>query len=154
MHEAHGRGSGDLGKAEEPVGPAPVHVPADEGDDLTYHPAGAEAQHQAQHKAVKDLDPLGPVDASGAVLDGDGRSRKTGDEAVALAGGDPENGRPHAVYDNGEQGRAEGDQRVLGAVSEVHHIADGGGHGAVDLGHDEHAQEIKKGAHDDGVSGA
>ena len=29
---------------------------------------------EAIHKAVKDLDPLGPVDAAGAVLDGDGRS--------------------------------------------------------------------------------
>mgnify|MGYP000717312669 CR=1 FL=1 len=83
-------------------------------------------------------------------LQGGGRPGDAGYQCVALAGGDPENGRPHAVYDNGEQGRAEGDQRVLGAVSEVHHIADGGGHGGVELRHDEDAEEVEDGRHDDG----
>ena len=38
----------------------------------------------------------------------------------------------------------------MGVAAEVHHIADGGGYRAVDVGHDEHTQEVEHRAGQDG----
>lgn len=44
---------------------------------------------------------------------------------------------------------AQGDQRLMGISTEIHHIADGRGHRAVDVGHDQYAQKVKQGAEPD-----
>ena len=153
VHEAHGGGAEDLARLEEAVGLMPVHPGADNRNQLADHPPGQEAQGQAQKQAVDDLDPLVRVDPVQAAVDGDGRAGEAGNQTVALTGGDAEVGGPHAVHHDGEQSRAQGDLRLVGIASKVHHVADGGGHRAVDVGHDEHAQEVEDGAGNNGLPG-
>ena len=150
MHEAHGGGAEDLRVAEKAVGPPPVQPGAYDGEQLADQPAGPEAQQQAHHKAVQDLDPLGPVDAGQAVVDGNGRAGQPGDQAVAFGCGDAEVGRPHAVHHDGEQRRTQRDEGFLGVAAEIHHVGDGGGDRRIDVGHDQHAEEVEPGAEQDG----
>ena len=150
VHKAHGRRAEDLRVAEEAVCLAAVQPGAHPSQQLADEPAGAEAQQQAHDKTVEDLDPLGPVDATQTVVDGDGRAGQAGDQAVALAGGDAEPGSRDAVYHDGKQRRAQRDEGFVGVAAEVHHVGDGGSDGGVDAGHDQHTEKVEPGAEQDG----
>ncbi len=153
VHEAHGGGAHDLGPPEEPVRPAPLHVLTKDRDGPADDPAGDKSESQAQHKAVDDLDPLRPVDAAHAALDGDGGAGYARNETVALTGRNAEDRSGHTVHHDGDEGRAQGHQSLLGIAAEVHHVAYGGCHGAVDLGHDKHTQKIEGRTHHDSRAG-
>ena len=128
---------------EEAVGLAAVHVGADNGQQLADDPAAQEAEQQAHEQAVDDLDPFIHVNSADSILNSDGGAGQAGDQAVALAGGNPEIRGAHAIYHNGKKRRAERNQCLLRIAAEINHVADGGGHGAVDVCHDQHAEKIK-----------
>ena len=79
----------------------------------------------------------------------DGSSRQACDQAVALTRRDTEYRGSHTVHNNGKQCGAQSDQRFIRLAAEIHHVADGGRHRAVDLRHHEHAEKIKHRTHHD-----
>src|SRR5699024_12249069 len=60
---------------------------------------------------------------------------------------------PYTTLFRSDEGRAQGHQSLLGIAAEVHHVAYGGCHGAVDLGHDKHTQKIEGRTHHDSRAG-
>ena len=113
VHEAHRRRAGYLRPFEEGLRLPPVGLVEDQRHELAEHPAAAEAQREAEHQAVEHLGPLGEVDAAEAVVYGDGRAGEAGDEAVALARGYAQEARARGVHDDGEERRAQRDERLL-----------------------------------------
>ena len=149
MHEAHGGSAENLRILEGFIRSPAIHVRADDGEQLTDAPAKREAQSEAQEEAVDDLDPLLAVHAVEAALDGERGTGEAGDEAMALARGDAEDRCSHAVDNDREQRSAQRDERHVRVRAEVDHVGNGGGNRRVDHRHEQHAEEIEHGAHDD-----
>ena len=92
------------------------------------------------------------VDAAGTA-EGDGSAGKAGDEAVALRGRDAKTRCRGAVDDDGEERCAQAG-KCHGTVSaKVDDMRDGVGDAGIKVRHDEHAQEVERGAHEDGGAG-
>ena len=122
VHEAHGGGTEDLRTLEGLIRSPAIHVRANYGEQLADAPTEREAQSKAQEEAVDDLDPLLAVHAVKTALNGERGTGETGDEAMALARGDAEDRRPHAVDNDREQRGAQRDERHVRVRSEVNHV--------------------------------
>lgn len=92
------------------------------------------------------------IDAAGAA-EGDGSAGQAGDEAVALRGGDAKTRCRGAVDDDGEQGRAEARERHGAVSAKVDDMGDGVGNAGIKVRHDEHAQKVERGTHENGGAG-
>jgi len=92
------------------------------------------------------------VDAARAA-EGDSGTGQAGDKAVALRGGDAETRCCGAVDDDGEQGRAQAGERHGAVSAKVNDMRDGIGDARVKVRHDEHAEEVECGAHENGGAG-
>ena len=147
MHETHSGCTKNLSAAEKAVCFSAVHGPANHRYNLAYNPTEYKAKDKAQNKTVNHLCPFCHIDASCTVLDGNRSAGKSRNQAVALTGGNPKIRRAHAIHHNREQRRTQGNQRFMGIAAEIHHIADSRSHRTVDLGHNQHPQKIKGGAH-------
>src|SRR5699024_684688 len=118
-------------------------APENKRHQLAEQPAAAEAQCEAEHQAVENLRPLVEVYAAEAVVDGYSRASESGDKAVALTCGYPQEAGARRVHDDREQRRAQRYQRLLRIAAEVDHVAYRERDGAVDVRHYKDAQEIE-----------
>src|SRR5699024_4186556 len=124
VHKTHRCSSRDLRPCEETVRLSPVHLPAEDRDELTDDPSGDKSEQKAQHQAVDDFHPFAPVDAADSVLDRDRRSGQAGDQAVAFTRGNSEHRCRNTVDNDRDKSRAQCDQRTVSAVSEIYHVTD------------------------------
>ena len=83
-------------------------------------------------------------------MQGDSTARKTRDERVALTGGDAEHKRQRCPGDDGKHGGREGDDGLVGVLTEVYHVGDGLGDLGAEQRHNVDTEEVEYGGHDDG----
>ncbi len=149
MHKAHRGGTEDLCAVEEAVRTASVGISEDKRYDLTDRKARDKTEEKAQDQSEKDFFPFFHVDTADAVLDGDGGTCKTCDQAVALTGRNTEIGCADAIDHDGKERGTKRDHGAFGIAAEVDHVADGACDRGVDPRHDENTEKIKKCAHED-----
>ena len=124
MHERHAGCAEDLRPGKKGIGLSAVGGAKQQRDELADDPAHAKAENDGNHKAVNDLDPFGAVDARKAAVQGDGGAGQACDQGVAFAGRDAEHPCQHRPEHDGKKRGGEGDDRLMGIVSEIDHLCD------------------------------
>lgn len=149
MHKRHGGAAENLRSLEEACGFSPVGLSEDRLGELGEEKAAAKAEDGGKHESVDYLDPFAAVDAVEIAVKSDGSAGKTGNQRMAFTRGDPKVPRERRPNDDGEKRGAERGRRLLAVSVEIDHIFDGHGYRGVEERHDENAEEIEYGGHED-----